>query len=176
MRLQATVSTAATGGAAGFGGGISLYAETATDATNQQQAQIVAVWTDATNATRKAKLQLSAYDTAERLGIEVSADGTYPIITTYGGQVRPYVAKTSNYTLTRGDYVVECTTGAFTITLPTAVGCTGQIYYVKSQSTGLITIATTSSQLVDNYTSGVFTLVQYESITVMSNGTNWIIL
>ena len=84
LRLQATVSTAATGGAAGFGPGLNLYAETATDGTNQQQAQIAGVWVDATNATRKAKLQLSAYDTAVRLGMEIEANGTTPDIKIHG--------------------------------------------------------------------------------------------
>jgi len=47
-------------------------------------AQIAAIYTDATNATRKAKLQLSAYDTAQRIGIEIAADGTLAQITNVG--------------------------------------------------------------------------------------------
>jgi hypothetical protein len=39
-----------------------------------------AVWTDATNATRKADLVLSAYDTAAREGIRIRADGTRSLV------------------------------------------------------------------------------------------------
>jgi hypothetical protein len=62
--------------AAGFGPGLPFYAETATDATYQQQGLISTSWIDATNVSRKAKMSLSAYDTATRLGIEIEASGT----------------------------------------------------------------------------------------------------
>lgn len=87
-----------------------------------------------------------------------------------------YASKAADYTLTIDDYVVECTTGTFTITLPTAVGVTGQIYYIKSTSTGVITIATTSNQTIDGMASGTPLLDQYDCITLQSNGANWIIL
>jgi hypothetical protein len=84
-RLEAIVSTAATGSANGFGTGFSWYAETATDGTNQLQGTINTSWIDATNASRKAKMSLSAYDTAARLGIEIEASGTAAMIAFYGG-------------------------------------------------------------------------------------------
>lgn len=84
LKLQAYVSTASTGAANGFGVGLPFYAETATDATYQQQGLISTSWIDATNATRKAKLSLSAYDTAARLGLEIEASGTEPKIGFYG--------------------------------------------------------------------------------------------
>ena len=84
-RLTAIVSTASTGGGTGFGVGQSFYAETATNGTNQQQGLISTSWIDATNATRKAKMSLSAYDTAARLGIEIEADGTAVKIGLFGG-------------------------------------------------------------------------------------------
>ena len=84
QRIETVVSTASTGGAAGFGPGLSLYAETATDGTSQQQAYVKSSWIDATNATRKAKLTLSAYDTAERVGFEVEASGTEAKLGFYG--------------------------------------------------------------------------------------------
>ena len=64
----------------------------------------------------------------------------------------------------------------FTVTLPTAVGITGRIYNVKNSGTGVITIATTSSQTVDGYASGTITLNQYDALNVQSNGANWIII
>jgi len=76
QRIEARVSTASTGGAAGFGVGQGFFAETATDATYQQQGLISTSWIDATNASRKAKISLSAYDTAVRLGFEIEASGS----------------------------------------------------------------------------------------------------
>lgn len=85
FRLESLVSTASTGGAAGFGPGYSFYAETATDGTSQQQAYIKSSWVDATNVTRKAKLSISAFDTAERLGMEIEASGSAAKLAFYGG-------------------------------------------------------------------------------------------
>ena len=92
------------------------------------------------------------------------------------GQSAPYVAKTSNYTLTATDGTVECTANSFTITLPTAVSATGRVYNVKNSGNGVITIATTSSQTIDGNASGVLKLVQYDNLTVQSNGAAWLIL
>lgn len=96
----------------------------------------------------------------------------------FSGQpvITPYVEKTAAYTLTANDYLVNCTSGTFDITLPTAVGRSGQQFQIKNTGTGVITIKTTSSQLLDNYTSGSLVLNQYEALWVASTGANWIIL
>jgi hypothetical protein len=75
-RIEARVSTSSTGSAAGFGSGLTFYAETATDGTNQLQGRVTTAWVTATNASRAAKMSLSAYDTAERLGMVIEASGS----------------------------------------------------------------------------------------------------
>jgi hypothetical protein len=70
--------------AAGLGAGLLFSIETATAGTVQSAAQIAASWIDATNVSRKAKLSLSAYDTAARLGLEIEADGSAAKIGLYG--------------------------------------------------------------------------------------------
>ena len=92
------------------------------------------------------------------------------------GGSTPYVAKTANYTLGSTDGTVECTANSFTITLPSAVPATGRVYNIKNSGNGVITINTTSSQTIDGNASGVLKLVQYDNLTVQSNGANWIIL
>lgn len=87
LKIQARVTTAATGAANGFGTGLSLYAETATDGTNQVQGLISTSWINATNATRKANLILSAYDTAQRIGLTIAADGTNCTLTNGGKMI-----------------------------------------------------------------------------------------
>ena len=88
----------------------------------------------------------------------------------------PYVEKSANFTLTTNDFTVNCTSGTFTLTLPTAVGCTGRIYNMKNVGTGIITIATTSSQTIDGTATGILTLIQYDNLMVQSDGANWIII
>lgn len=92
------------------------------------------------------------------------------------GMLHAYVAKTANYTLTTSDYCVNATSNSFDMTLPLASGVTGQVYILKNSGTGTITVKTTSSQTIDGQASGAITLTQYQSITVMSNSANWIIL
>jgi hypothetical protein len=112
-RLEARVSTTSTGGAAGFGVGQSFYAETATDGTYQQQGLISTSWVDSTNATRKAKMSLSAYDTAARLGIEIEADGSAAKLGFYGVAtvIRPTALTTQLTTITHTvptpDYAIQ---------------------------------------------------------------------
>lgn len=86
-----------------------------------------------------------------------------------------YVAKTTTYSITATDYVIDCISGTFTATLPTAVSITGRIYVIKNSGAGTITLATTSSQTIDGSTTKTLN-TQYATMTVQSNGSNWIIL
>lgn len=87
----------------------------------------------------------------------------------------PYVAKTATYSILNNDYTIDCTSGTFTATLPTAVGCSGRIYVIKNSGTGVITIATTSAQTIDGASTQVLN-TQYSSYTVQSNNANWVII
>ncbi len=82
-----------------------------------------------------------------------------------------------NYTASATDYTIvgNSTTATKTITLPTAVGITGRIYVIKRTGTQTLNIATTSSQTIDGVTTKSLT-VQYNQMTVQSDGSNWIIL
>lgn len=92
-----------------------------------------------------------------------------------GGLITNYVAKTGAYTLTGNDYVVNCTSGTFTVTLPTAVGRAGQDYVIKNSGAGTITIATTSAQTIDG-ASTITLSVQYGGKRLQSDGANWIVI
>ena len=92
---------------------------------------------------------------------------------TLGSFTVPYTAVTSNYTVGEDDYVVNATTGSFTITLPTAVGITGKNYFIKNSGTGIITVDGTGSETLDGELTT--TLNQYGSVQLISDGTNWIV-
>ena len=93
---------------------------------------------------------------------------------TNGSIVLPYTGQSATYAIKTSDYLVNCTSGTFTATLPTAVGCTGKIYIIKNSGAGAVTVATTSSQTIDGATT--YSLgTQYKYVQVVSNGANWII-
>ena len=94
-------------------------------------------------------------------------------IISLGGVTFPYYSTTTAYTVTSDDYFVDCS-GTFNVTLPTAVGIEGRIYNIKNSGTGVITVATTSSQTIDGVTTQA--IYQWENLQVQSTGANWIIL
>ena len=95
--------------------------------------------------------------------------------TVFNGAIAPsYVSRSSNSTATSLTSTIDCT-NTITITLPTAVGCSGRIYTIKNSGTGVVTIATTSSQTIDGATTQRL-VTQWSKITVQSTGANWIII
>lgn len=80
----------------------------------------------------------------------------------------------SNYTPTVDDYFINCTANSFTVTLPTAIGATGQRYQIKNSGTGVVTLETTDSQTIDGNLSEY--IYKGECITVISNNSNWYVL
>lgn len=84
-----------------------------------------------------------------------------------------YRGITALRTLDGSDEFVNCTSGTFAVTLPTAVGFTKQ-YIIKNSGSGVITLNTTSSQTIDASASGVLTLNQWDVIRLRSDGSNWL--
>lgn len=85
-----------------------------------------------------------------------------------------YVAKTATYTATIDDFTIDCTSGTFTVNLPTAVGITGRIYVIKNSGVGVITLDADGTETIDGLTTQ--TIISLASLTVQSNGANWIII
>jgi hypothetical protein len=92
-----------------------------------------------------------------------------------------YTAVTGNTTLianTTGNsatchYLVENTSGSNAITLPSAVGLYGMSFIVKNSANGIVTLASNGGTIDGAATQ---TLTEYQSLTVVSNGTNWILI
>jgi hypothetical protein len=87
--------------------------------------------------------------------------------------------QTSNYTITGTDVVVfaNAASGNVTITLPLAASFGGYRFYVKriDSSGNTVSIARSGSDTIDGQTS-VTVASQYDSYTVVSNGTLWYII
>lgn len=67
------------------------------------------------------------------------------------------------------DYVY-IVSGAHTVTLPTAVG-NENLYTIKNAHSASVAVATTSLQTIDGVTSA--SLIPDQSISVISDGSNW---
>jgi hypothetical protein len=131
-------------------------------------------WVDATHATRKAKLSLSAYDTAARLGIEIGADGVGAYVQHCGGFISKVTTVTDTYTVLASDDTVICNKAtAFTVTLPTAT--VGQRFNIKNIGAGTVTVDGASTDTIDGVLT--FALAQWEGMQIQCRLANtWIIL
>jgi hypothetical protein len=90
-----------------------------------------------------------------------------------GGITGAYSSPSGNVTLTTSDHLIRYAAGSYTVTLPTAVGDSGREYVITNSGTGVITIIGSSSQTINGEPQQ--TINQWESITVNSDGLNWII-
>jgi hypothetical protein len=89
-------------------------------------------------------------------------------------------SKTAAYTAVASDDLILCDAsgGAFTITLPTAVGISGKILVIKKTDSTLanhVTIDGSGSETIDGFTTRKL-CTQHEALRIVSDGTNWQIL
>jgi hypothetical protein len=102
---------------------------------------------------------------------------TFYIITDadqYGPISFPIKAVNSNYSILEQDYTLKVTATAI-LNLPTAIGCGGRLYNIKSVTTGSVTLSAAAGEFIDGLSSVVST-TQYESFTIQSDGVGWLIL
>lgn len=96
-----------------------------------------------------------------------------------GSVARNIVSKTSAYTAIINDYILA-SSSSFNITLPTAVGVSGQTIVIQHNGTNfsqVYTLLTTSSQTVGGFTSGSYSLyTNGETLELASDGANWQVL
>jgi len=87
-------------------------------------------------------------------------------------------AQTGNYTATVYDQTVlgNATSGAITITLPAVANVTGMVYIIKKTdaSANAVTVATTGAETIDGETT--IALNRYDSLAVVSDGSNWSVI
>jgi hypothetical protein len=86
------------------------------------------------------------------------------------------VNTTADYTVTTSDSIVtaDASGGGFTLTLPTASGITGRSYSFKKidSSSNIVKVTGNGVETIDG---GEFEMdAQYEHLTVISNGMNWL--
>jgi hypothetical protein len=81
---------------------------------------------------------------------------------------------TTTYTIQNIDYLIDCTSGTFTVTLPTSIGRIGQEYIIKNSGVGTITLEGDGTETIDGSLN--LTLETKVCYTIISDGANWIII
>jgi hypothetical protein len=161
-------------GSGANGDGVSVTLSTKSSTTSATaQASIKSLWVSATHASRTAKLQLSAYDTTERIGLEIAADGVAAITRTIAASEGAYATTAVDLALTSVHHFVTVTAASKTITLPTAVGCSGREYIIASRASGTI-IDGNGTETIDGALTQ--TIYAYETMQLKSDGANWSIV
>lgn len=109
------------------------------------------------------------------------------VVTSAGGTAAPIwqfpafniQSKSTTYSAVANDHVIA-SGASFTITLPTAVGCSGQRIIIQHNGTSLTqiyTLNTTSAQTIGGIASGSYALyTNGEALILVSDGSNWQIL
>lgn len=84
-----------------------------------------------------------------------------------------HTKKNTNYTTLITDHIIECG-AAITVNLITAVGNYKKRYNIVNVSGGNVTVDANGSETINGSLTQV--LASGDSLTIFSNGTNWIIL
>ena len=116
--------------------------------------------------------------------INLDANSTVQFITdgtnfyTIQSESNDFQSITSNTTLDNNDYFVsaDASSGSVTVTLPSASGIKGRVYHIKKvdSSSNNVTVDGNSAETIDGSETRIITN-QYDSISIISDGSNWLI-
>jgi hypothetical protein len=104
----------------------------------------------------------------------LSMDSTGRIYAT--PDVPKYSTGTGAQTLTPDANVHNVPSGTDDVTLFSAAGIAGKQITVKNSGSGSVDVITDGSETIDGSTSNITLGTQYDAITLMSDGTNWLVV
>ncbi len=87
------------------------------------------------------------------------------------------VQRSAAYAAAYDDYVTcDTSLGGFTVTLPSAVGASGRVVAVRKATTdaNVVTVNTVGGQMINGDPTAIV-LGPYTSISLVSDGSNWMI-
>lgn len=97
-------------------------------------------------------------------------------LTLSAGVTETISTKTGPYTLTATDSIVISNYTNGIMTLPTAVGATGRVYWVKNVAASTATVKSVGGTIDGVAGSTGVSLVTYQTLTFVSDGTNWFLI
>ncbi|MFT3934509.1 MAG: tail fiber domain-containing protein [Chitinophagaceae bacterium] len=115
--------------------------------------------------------------TTTKAQVGVSTATPHSTLDINGSLAARYRAFSSSTTVSDSDHLLVFTgTSASTLTLPSAVSCTGRMYWIKSTSTtaAALTIATSSAQTIDGQPNWIIAATN-KTLKLVSNGANWLV-
>ena len=113
--------------------------------------------------------------TSSSLGVNTSTTSANSTLQVGGSFSAAYTSTATGITLDVTHHTVEVTATGQTITLPAAAGITGRHYTIKLTAAGSCTVDGNASETIDG--AATYSLsAQYKYLTIVSNGTNWIVV
>jgi hypothetical protein len=142
-----------------------------------QGSDVYDVTSGSTTATLILQNQAKTFQYQLSSGIWYGLGADFPLSSLVTGSSHTV---TTTYTLTSLDHVllVDATSGAFTVTLPTAVGFNGR-YTIDAvtTTTNIVTLTTSSSQTIDGSSSTTLGTnasgAYWSTVDLISDGANW---
>ena len=119
--------------------------------------------------TNTTQVATTAFTVAQGYA-KIATEGWVSPIRTSGG----YTAKTALYTATNDDRVIDCTSGTYTITLPTAVSQAGREFVVTTSGSGVITVDGAGAETVAG--AATQSVSGRGHLRIVSDGSNWVVL
>lgn len=177
-----TFSAATTTFAAVTGTQAQFTAVTGTLVGNASTATSAATWTTARTLTiggtgKSVNGSADVSWTLTELGaVGLSSNNTFTGNNTFNGAFAVSVASTATaYTVSATDHVVFVSAGPYTVTVPSATANSGRKLIFKKTENSETTITLSAS--VGTIDGGTFELNgPYQSVTLVSNGSNWFVL
>ena len=181
VRLTGSTVTDLQGIASGFDGKVLILANVSSATVTVSHQDAGATAADRIISPTGADVSLAAnntmilvYDSVQSRWLIVSSSAG----TGGGGGTLNVDTKTANYTLSAASddvILADASGGDFTLTLPTAVGNDGKVFYLKMLDSGIVDIAAQSGEFIDDQATQVMQN-QYDKYKIVSDGTGWWIL
>jgi hypothetical protein len=109
-------------------------------------------------------------------GGDITIDGELVVLGGDEVDVRPLVSKTTTYTATTANEYILCDAsgGAFTVTLPTAVGINGKLFTIKKtdSSGNAVTVDADGTETIDGALTKLIS-APYDAMKIISDNSNW---
>lgn len=154
------------------------------DSQNNVCTDIVVATNSATGDAGAAEVEILATPDKHNLisGYASSGSTRVPFVVgwhpAYPEIVRPPKSITANHTADIAEKVINAnaTSGAITVSLPSAVGIAGKTYVVRKSdaSVNAVTVDPNGSQTVNGSSTHVLSS-QYDTVTIVSDGSNWVV-